>query len=669
MSFGSELQDIQAVNSYLINDLAFIQEFRDTIKERISIEKDYIHKLENLQKKCSQKNDKRGLTLTVGSVKLPNGDTVIPKNSTFQKSYDKFLKKFEESIKDRNDYVEKLNSLSENIKLSVVKKEEIRKKHLDYSSRINTEITNMCTEADKNETKFREACNNTDAMKKKIEKNEDEKSKKIYDQNIIDMNNKMNMYILSIKVANAYNDKLVNVENKNVLDNMQELHESLVEYYKSICKDYLDSENELMEKLKSTNNKTVDYSNKIDLSNDIALFIQYNKKEWKSPEVKTFATIPLWKTTGDIYTKDINAITFLRNTSLKLQQNLSIIKDDINSKNKELEGINSVYQTYKATPSFGDPNEIYQKVVDAKKEIALLQLEELKCEVQINAISEAIGGTEMEIIPHNFKNKNFIKQTVCSCCGESLWRKGLSCRECGYSCHLKCELNVPPNCTKQKLPKNKRATISSYPSSEKKSISTIPTSVTVSQLSTYSSKSVQPTSKTKNPFLEDDTDDDDDDVLDSANPFSSSSDLQIDLPTMIAAYDYTKQINDEVDLHAGEEVTIIEPDKGDGWIKVSCSSGTGLVPANYLVPSNSSDKKEGNYTTSNNDYSSPFMEVIKQAKVIYDYTGQMDEELTVTHNDIVTFIENSEPGWIKVKNETNGRIGLIPESYVEYIST
>jgi len=182
MSFGSELQDIQAVNSYLINDLAFVQEFRDIVKERINIEKDYIHKLENLQKRCAQKNEKRGLTLSVGSVKLPNGDTVIPNNSTFQKSYDKFLKKFEEIIKDRNDYVEKLNTLSENIKTSGIKKEEIRKKHMDYYTRINTEVANMNVETDKNEVKFREACNNTDTIKKKMDKNEvgsnDEKTEK-----------------------------------------------------------------------------------------------------------------------------------------------------------------------------------------------------------------------------------------------------------------------------------------------------------------------------------------------------------------------------------------------------------------------------------------------------------------------------------------------------------
>ncbi|ORX84555.1 hypothetical protein BCR32DRAFT_291272 [Anaeromyces robustus] len=672
MSFGNELQDIQAVNNYLLNDLAFIQDFRDMVKERMMIEKDYIHKLENLQKKYSQKSEKRGLTLSVGSVKLPNGDTVIPNSSTYQNVYDKFLKKFDESLKDRNNYVEKLNTLTKNIKSSVDKKEEIRKRHMDYSTRINSEVSNVSSETDKNEVRFREACNNTDTIKKKIEKNEvgsnddkNEKSKKLLDQSIIDMNNKKNIYVLSIKVSNAYNEKLTNVENKNILDNMQALHESIVEYYKSICNEYLENENDLCQTIESCNDEVVESNNQINIPSDIALYIQYNKKEWKQPEVKTFAPIPLWETQDNIYKNDNNAVTFLRNTSLKLQQNLSTVKDDIVAKNKELDGLNNVYQSYKATPSFGDPDEIYQKIIDTKKEIAVLQLEELKCEVQINAITEAIGSDEMLVVPHNFKSKNFIKQTVCSFCNESLWRKGLSCKECNYVCHIKCELNVPPNCTKQKLPKSKRSnsTSVSNPSSERSS-TYIASSITTSNLPTSSSMMQSPRSPMKsgkNPF-----DDDDDDS--DANPFSSSSDLNINLPVMVAAYDYTKQIDDEVDLHAGEEVTVIENDKGDGWIKVSCSSGTGLVPANYLEPVNNTNNATSNYTTTTN-YRTSFLNNIKKAKVIYDYTGQMDEELTVTQDDIVTFIENSEPGWIKVKNEKNGNIGLIPESYVEYIST
>ena len=79
--------------------------------------------------------------------------------------------------------------------------------------------------------------------------------------------------------------------------------------------------------------------------------------------------------------------------------------------------------------------------------------------------------------------------------------------------------------------------------------------------------------------------------------------------------------------------------------QVSCSSGTGLVPANYLE----SISNIPNYTTSNNGHTS-FLSNLKRAKVIYDYQSQVDEELTITQDDIVTFIENSDPGWIKVIN-------------------
>jgi len=664
MSFGSELQDIPTVNNYILNDIAFIQDFRDLVKERVNIEKEYYHKLENLQKKCVQKSEKRGLSLSIGTAKTENGDTTIPNMSTYQQVYDKFLLKYDKTLQERNKYINKLNTLSDNIKAKIAKKEELRKKHMDYYTKINTEVSNMSAEADKNESKFREANNNTDALKKKYDvSNDDKKAKKNLDLCIIDTNNKLNTYILSVKVANAYNEKLINVENHDILDNMQEFHESTVDYYKNICNEYLENEIELCENIETFNKEVIEGNNQIDTPHDIEIYIKFNKpKVWKAPDVKTFEALSLLDIKDNIYTNDDNAITFLRNTLLKLQQNLSILKDDIASKNKELNGINNMIQTYIATPSFGDPDDALQKFIDAKKEIALLHLEELKCEVQINAITEAIGSNQNSIVPHNFKNKKIINKSVCSLCGESLWGKCLSCRECGYICHTKCELNVPLNCTKVKLPKNKRNSVNSLPVNNVEKISTLPTSHTMNI--PLSSSYISPPISAKNPFLEDD----DDDCTNNSNPFTSSSDINInDLQTMVAIYDYTKQNDDEIDIHEGEEVTVIESDNGDGWVKVSCSSGTGLVPASYLEPVGN-DNNTPNYTTSTNTHTS-FLSNLKKAKVIYDYTGQVDEELTVTQDEIVTFIENSDPGWIKVKNEVTGNIGLIPESYVEYIST
>jgi len=100
MSFGSELQDIPTVNNYILNDIAFIQDFRDLVKERVNIEKEYYHKLENLQKKCVQKSEKRGLSLSIGTAKTENGDTTIPNMSTYQQVYDKFLLKYDKTLQE-----------------------------------------------------------------------------------------------------------------------------------------------------------------------------------------------------------------------------------------------------------------------------------------------------------------------------------------------------------------------------------------------------------------------------------------------------------------------------------------------------------------------------------------------------------------------------------------
>jgi len=48
------------------------------VKERPDIEKEYIHKLENLQKKNMCQKWKRGLILSIGSFKGQNSETTIP---------------------------------------------------------------------------------------------------------------------------------------------------------------------------------------------------------------------------------------------------------------------------------------------------------------------------------------------------------------------------------------------------------------------------------------------------------------------------------------------------------------------------------------------------------------------------------------------------------------
>lgn len=57
----------------------------------------------------------------------------------------------------------------------------------------------------------------------------------------------------------------------------------------------------------------------------------------------------------------------------------------------------------------------------------------------------------------------------------------------------------------------------------------------------------------------------------------------------------------------------------------------------------------------------------EQARVLFPYTAQNDDELTIKEGDIITIInkENEDVGWWK--GELNGRIALFPDNFVEII--
>jgi len=59
------------VNQFVQNGIQFLGEFRDFIKERAAIEKEYASKLEAFAKKHTVKKDRRVIGLSVGDVTGP----------------------------------------------------------------------------------------------------------------------------------------------------------------------------------------------------------------------------------------------------------------------------------------------------------------------------------------------------------------------------------------------------------------------------------------------------------------------------------------------------------------------------------------------------------------------------------------------------------------------
>lgn len=118
-----------------------------------------------------------------------------------------------------------------------------------------------------------------------------------------------------------------------------------------------------------------------------------------------------------------------------------------------------------------------------------------------------------------------------------------------------------------------------------------------------------------------------------------------------AVFDYAAQSEEELDIHDGDLLFVLE--KGsDGWDKVKKKAASddddepeGLVPSNYIE-------------------SAP---PTHQAKALYDYTKQTDEELSFKEDARLDVFDETDPDWTLVG--FGGEYGFAPAIYIEPAAT
>lgn len=118
-----------------------------------------------------------------------------------------------------------------------------------------------------------------------------------------------------------------------------------------------------------------------------------------------------------------------------------------------------------------------------------------------------------------------------------------------------------------------------------------------------------------------------------------------------AVFDYAAQSEEELEIHDGDLLFVLE--KGnDGWDKVKKKAASdddeepeGLVPSNYIESA----------------------EPTHQAKALYDYTKQTDEELSFKEDARLDVYDETDPDWTLVG--FGGEYGFAPAIYIEPAAT
>ncbi|KAG5914263.1 hypothetical protein E4U61_005949 [Claviceps capensis] len=114
-----------------------------------------------------------------------------------------------------------------------------------------------------------------------------------------------------------------------------------------------------------------------------------------------------------------------------------------------------------------------------------------------------------------------------------------------------------------------------------------------------------------------------------------------------ATYDYEPRADVELAITEGDLLYVLDKGNNDGWWRAKKKAGVedeeepvGLVPNNYVEEA----------------------PIVNQARAIYEYTRQTDEELSFPEEAILQVYDTSDPDWILVG--LDDEYGFVPANYI-----
>jgi hypothetical protein len=272
----------------------------------------------------------------------------------------------------------------------------------------------------------------------KVEKAPDEKTqeklKKLWHQDILEMNNCKNLYLLQLGVANSVKQTYFGKEVPSVIQNLHQLSKDVTMSLRSILLEFT----RLQSNSLSTYEVFVDQMNQdvfeIKGEADTAVFTEKTKlndvADLEPPNFE-FKSSGVWKEDAKMVT-DEHAKIFLFNHMAQLETNLIQVDEEIATKDNAVQGLNTLWDTYRNQPLSGDASDVLDKIHDAKYEMHLLQINRIKIATQIQTIRDEIGDFPADFSAHEFRPASFAIPTTCNFCQQSLWgvsKAGLSCKD------------------------------------------------------------------------------------------------------------------------------------------------------------------------------------------------------------------------------------------------
>ncbi|EPE27273.1 Cysteine-rich [Glarea lozoyensis ATCC 20868] len=724
-NFGLELKDgFKPVNAWVSNGITWLDDIQQFYRERSAIEKEYSAKLNTLAKKYYEKKAKKSSSLSVGDTPALTPGSLESASLT---TWTTQLTTLESRAAEHDRYGgELISQLADPLKHIATRFEELRKRHADFAAKLEAERDGTYADLRKTKGKYDATCQEVENKRKKAESAFDyskSKAQNAYQQQILEMHNVKNTYLIAINVTNKQKERYYHEYVPDLLDSLQDLSESRTAKLNGIWALAAQLELGMLKRSTDFVNHLAQEIPRNQPVLDSMMFVRHNAAGWQEPPNKQFEPSPVWHDDGAMMVDD-TAKVFLRNVLSKSKGQLGELRREVDKKRREVEGAKRVKQQIREGKDKRDEVEVVKAIFALQENLHEVDHKRLTAEVETITITEAVGDVTLGAKSHNFKSQTFKIPTNCDLCGERIWglsAKGFDCRDCGYTCHSKCEMKVPAECpgeqTKEERKKLKaerqeaanslkspthqpgdsvaelptmsrtntmNSLSSGYAASAHRSVSgsgpRSPADETPPERPTSAKPSISgPTTLRKNRVV-------------APPPSTYVSELPGSAPNGSGAassdpkgkmlYAYDANGDGEVTVAEGKEVTILEPDDG-GWTKVKVGYKEGLVPTAYieiLPMATLAPRPSSIYSNSGSSMSSSIQgkkqgpvvaprrgaKKLKYVEALYEYSAQSDAEHSMTEGERFVLIkEDPGDGWAEV--ERNGVTKSVPANYVQAV--
>ncbi|KAK2846365.1 hypothetical protein FQN49_005795 [Arthroderma sp. PD_2] len=748
--FGAELKDaFKPVNAWVSVGINWLDEIQQFYRDRSVIEKEYAAKLTALCRKYHDRKSKKSSTLSVGDTPVMTPGSLESASLT---TWATQLCALEAEAAARDKFgADLVFRVAEPLKQTGVRLEELRKNHADYSSKLEKERDASYSDLKKSKGKYDGACQEVENKRKKVESSFDhgkQKAQISYQNQISEMNNVKNTYLIAINVTNKLKEKYYHEYVPEVLDGLQDLNETRVSKLNSIWTLAAELEKDTLSRSDEQVSHVLTEIPRNEPRLDSMMFMRHNTAHWQEPLDMQFEPSPVWHDEPTMVI-DEPAKVFLRNLQSKSKSQMKELKAEADKKRREVDNAKKTRQSIREGKDKRDEVEIVRAVFAMQEELHLLDRKKLTGEIEVSTVSSVVGDLSLGAKNHNFRAQTFKIPTNCDLCGERIWglsAKGFDCRDCGYTCHNKCEMKVPAECPgeqtkeerkKLKIERQEQANaapvlpaqditprISSPSTAELPALSRKDTMNSLS--SGYSANAINKSTSAlsvsqsanggvSSPVIAELPDSGTaakkpavaprkNRILApppaqyvSAPPPVSSNDNKESIsgpskpgqPGGKMMYAYQANGEDEITVDEGQDVIVVEPDDGSGWMRVRANSLTGLVPASYVevsstpAPSpitspNPNGRPDSTYSTSGASLASsaagkrrgPAVAPKRGAKklqyviAMYDYEARTDVEWSMAAGDRFVLVNrDSGNGWADV--EKGGLTKCVPANYIE----